>query len=178
MNCKFYCFPQYSISYSMTNDFISNSFTLLDWSFSLSLLLSSYTSLSHSCLPHVLSLPFFFLNLFLDSFSQYLSCSVMEQNSVFEVLKFGVRIRGSFSNTGGHFLYHVHRSYIWCKWKCNILGGSLITEIGICRNTIFQSDFHRWASVRIWSILTGNSIRKYTNQCFLERLRKWPIPVL
>ena len=42
--------------------------------------------------------------------------------SVFEVLKIwgsfwpsGVRIRGSFSNTGGHFLYHVHRSYIWCK---------------------------------------------------------------
>ena len=30
------------------------------------------------CLPHFFSLPFFFLNLSLDSFSQYLSCSVTE----------------------------------------------------------------------------------------------------
>ena len=62
MNCKLYCFLQHSISYSLTNDL---SFSLSDCSFSLSLF-SSFTSLSQSlnpCLPHFLSLPYYFLNL-------------------------------------------------------------------------------------------------------------------
>lgn len=48
INCKFYCFEQYTISYSITNDIISLSFSLSDCLFVLSILLSSFTSLSHS----------------------------------------------------------------------------------------------------------------------------------
>ena len=65
MNCKVYCFLQHYISYSLTNDLSNLSFSLSDCSFSLSLF-SSFTSLSQSlnpCLPHFLSLPYFFLNL-------------------------------------------------------------------------------------------------------------------
>ena len=47
-------------------------------------------------------------------------------------------------------------------------------ELINAENIIFQSNFHCWASVCLQSILTGNSGRKYTNQCFLDGLRKWP----
>ena len=38
---------------------------------------------------------------------------------------------------------------------------------------IFQSNFQRWASVHLQSILSGNFSRKYTNQCYLDQLRNW-----
>ena len=48
MNCKLYCFQQHSISYSMKKVLNSLSISLSDCSFAFSLLLSSFTTLSHS----------------------------------------------------------------------------------------------------------------------------------
>ena len=94
--------------------------------------------------------------------------------SAFEVLKNWGSFWPSGVSIGGNFQILEFISYITyivvtsdVNKSLTFLGVILRSQVLInAENSIFQSNFQRWASVSLQSILTGNFSRKYTIQCF------------